>query len=461
MNPSPSNSKIVIIGMGACGLGAAWRLQELGHDSFKIFERKPYPGGLASSVTDENGFTWDIGGHVQFSHYRYFDELMDSLMGEEWVYHERSSWIWIKERFVPYPFQNNIRYLPREDIWSCLSGLIDLYQEPASKPQNFREWILAVFGKGIGEAFMIPYNKKVWAYDPEKLSYSWIGDRVATIDLARILKNVLFEKDDISWGPNNRFRFPLRGGTGEIWKRLFQRLDSQKTFLNFDLTEVNTRKKYVSFANGHRESYDVLISTIPLDRLILLSDISDKSSAEKLRHSSTNIVGVGLKGQPPEHLKTKCWIYFPECNCPFYRVTVFSNYSPFNVPDPLRYWSLMAEVSESPDKKVDHETVCEDVVQGMLNTRLIESREDIVDLWYHFEPYGYPTPSLERDEALKVLEALEESGIFSRGRFGGWKYEVSNQDHSLMEGVELINRLFLQEEELTLWKPQVANQGLR
>jgi hypothetical protein len=53
--------------------------------------------------------------------------------------------------------------------------------------------------------------------------------------------------------------------------------------------------------------------------------------------------------------REKCWMYFPEDNCPFYRVTVFSNYSPRNVPDPSRQWSLMAEVSESPGKPVDRD----------------------------------------------------------------------------------------------------------
>ncbi|MCI0604259.1 FAD-dependent oxidoreductase [bacterium] len=459
MNHPVNDPKIVILGMGACGLGAAWRLQELGYTNYKIFERNAYPGGLAYSVTDEMGFTWDIGGHVQFSHYRYFDHLMDLLMGDEWVFHERSSWVWIRDRFVPYPFQNNIRYLAREDIWKCLSGLIELYKHPSLQPKTFRDWILSVFGKGIAELFLLPYNFKVWAYPPEKLSYNWIADRVSVVDLARIIENILFERDDVSWGPNNRFRFPLKGGTGEIWKRLYERLDHSRTYLTHEVVRVDTKKRLVAFDNGRQEPYDALITTLPLDRFLLLSDLEERSAAEKLVHSSTNIIGIGLKGQPPEHLKTKCWMYFPESNCPFYRVTVFSNYSPFNTPDPKQYWSLMAEVSESCDKMVKHEAISREVIEGALNTRLITNREAIVDLWFHHEPYGYPTPTLQRDEALRVLLTLEELAIFSRGRFGGWKYEVSNQDHSLMQGVEAVNRILLNQEELTLWNPHKANLG--
>ena len=32
------DKKIVILGAGPCGMGAAWRLQELGHSNFELLE---------------------------------------------------------------------------------------------------------------------------------------------------------------------------------------------------------------------------------------------------------------------------------------------------------------------------------------------------------------------------------------------------------------------------------------
>ncbi len=55
--------------------------------------------------------------------------------------------------------------------------------------------------------------------------------------------------------------------------------------------------------------------------------------------------------------------------------------------------------------------------------------------------HAYPVPSVDRDEALGIIHSyLESQEIYSRGRFGSWKYEIGNQDHSLMQGVELVDR---------------------
>ena len=452
-------AKIVIVGAGPTGLGAAHRLQELGIP-FKMFEKEPHPGGLASSFVDDNGFTWDVGGHVQFSHYSYFDDVMDQLLGEEWLLHEREAWVWMRERFIPYPFQNNIRHLPPDEMRDCLRGLISTVRNRSeSAPAHFEEWIQRSFGEGIAKSFMLPYNFKVWAYRPAEMACHWMGDRVAQIDLERIVFNILEGRDDISWGPNNLFRFPLRGGTGEIWRRLAGTLPGGALALGKSVAGVDAKHKRIRFTDGSVEDYDVLISSIPLDLLVCRSDLDHlKPLTGKLRYSGTHIVGIGLKGAPGPHLKKKCWMYFPESNAPFYRVTVFSNYSPNNVPDINRFWSLMLEVSESADKPVNHETVLEECIDGLLATHLIENAGDIVSTWRHHVRRGYPTPSLARDEALNaLLPALENHGIFSRGRFGAWKYEVSNQDHSFMQGVELVDRLAAGGNEDTLNDPAVVN----
>jgi hypothetical protein len=166
-----------------------------------------------------------------------------------------------------------------------------------------------------------------------------------------------------------------------------------------------------------------------------------REQAARLRHSGSYIVGVGIRQPSPSK---KCWMYFPEGNSPFYRVTYLSNYSPEVVPDAATHYSLLAEISHSGFKPVDKCTVVDETIQGMINTKLLreEDRADIVDAHLISRDYTYPTPSIERDPALKaVLPWLETKDIYSRGRFGAWRYEVGNMDHSVAQGVEWVNRM--------------------
>ena len=77
--------KIVIIGAGPAGLGAAYRLQEIGYKNWEIYERNPYHGGLASSHRNGKGFIWGVGAHAIYSHYDYIDKLLDKLLGDDFI----------------------------------------------------------------------------------------------------------------------------------------------------------------------------------------------------------------------------------------------------------------------------------------------------------------------------------------------------------------------------------------
>ena len=65
-------------------------------------------------------------------------------------------------------------------------------------------------------------------------------------------------------------------------------------------------------------------------------------------------------------------------------------------------------------------------------------------------PYSYPVPTLGRDEALATIQPwLMAHDIYSRGRFGAWRYEIGNTDHSVMMGVELADYLLTDRAETT------------
>jgi UDP-galactopyranose mutase len=455
--------RIVIIGAGPTGLGAGYRLQELGHEDWVILEANEYVGGLATSFTDEAGFTYDIGGHVMFSHYDYYDELVDKLMGGEYSELEREAWVWMEDRFIPYPFQNNIRDLEPSTVYDCVTGLIRAQRE--KRPfSNFREWVDATFGVGIAEHFMLPYNFKVWATPAELMNYVWIGERVSVVDVEAVLRNVILGEDQVSWGPNNTFRYPMRGGTGHLYEGLRQYVQSNLE-LRTSVTSVDPVAKQVHTDDGRVWPYDVLLSTMPLNRLVdrlSTAPPAVRQAAGNLVWSGSHIVGVGLD-RPAE--TTKNWIYFPEPDVPFYRVTYLSNYSPYMTAEPDQTL-LLTETSRSQYKEEDPATITDRVIDGLVETGLMteSDRELLVTTWLCSPDMSYPVPSVGRDAALGTIQPwLRSQGIWSRGRFGAWLYEIGNMDHSTMQGVEFVDHVLDGQPERT-WIPRGENpagEGIR
>lgn len=447
---------ITILGAGPTGLGAAYRLAELGHTDWTILERDDHVGGLSSSVRDEHGFIWDHGGHVMFSHYSYFDDLVEKMLRGDYDQHMREAWVWMFGRYVPYPFQNNIHRLPPEAFLDCILGIIEAQKQDLPKA-NFAEFIAAVFGAGIAQHFMLPYNFKVWAHPLEMMATSWQGDRVPTVDVKRILENLLADRDDVSWGPNNKFKFPLLG-TGMLYDRIAESLPQKvafhKTAVNIDVTA-----KVITFSDGTTEAYDKLVTTMPLTELIkCIPDAPAEVVAALggLHFTRGMFVGIGVADECPS---TKCWMYYPESNAPFYRVTYLSNYSPQMTPGP-GHFSLLAEVSASPYKVEDTSTVVERTIEGMVACQLLtpeQAEHKIVSRQLMTVPYSYPVPTVTRDPALAVVQPwLMAHDIYSRGRFGAWRYEIGNTDHSVMMGVEIADHLVTGKTETTWALPPGA-----
>ncbi|UKZ51409.1 hypothetical protein TrVGV298_005168 [Trichoderma virens] len=481
--PADINVDVLVIGMGPTGLGAAKRLNQIGGPSWLIVDSSDKAGGLAGTDTTPEGFLYDVGGHVIFSHYKYFDDCLDEALpkDDDWFVHERVSYVRYKGLWVPYPFQNNISMLPKEDQVRCMDGLIDAALEHRvanTKPKDFDEWILRMQGPGLADIFMRPYNYKVWAVPTTKMQCQWLGERVAAPDVKTVTKNIILNKVAGNWGPNATFRFPARDGTGGIWIAVADTLPNEKKRFGKQgtVTKVDAENKTVTMADGTTIGYGKLVNTMAVDHLVEKMGNQELVTLSKgLYYSTTHVIGVGIRGERPERIGDKCWD-----NCPFYRATIFSNYSPYNQPQKEAklptlylangdkaasseakegpYWSIMLEVSQSTMKPVDVDNLLKDCIQGLINTEMLKPEDEIVSTYHRAFDHGYPTPTLEREGVLKeLLPKLQDLGIYSRGRFGSWRYEVGNQDHSFMLGVEAVDHITSGAVELTLNYPDFVN----
>jgi len=446
---APGTGRIIILGAGPCGLACADELNRLGHRDFTLLEAAPAPGGLASSVVDEAGFTWDLGGHVVFSHFGEFDRLLAELFTpEELLYHDRSSYIRHGDGWVPYPFQQHLHHLPPKDAAACLRDLLTAHpaDSPASgAPADFATWLRTRYGQALVDRFFAPYNAKVWATPLGRMGSAWVTERVAPVDVEEVLAAFVGTAAPTRrWGPNATFSFPARGGTGEIRHRLAARLDSGHLRTGARAVAVDPGTRTVTLAGGERIGYDHLVATGPLDELAAMTATCPdplRTAARGLRHTTVAMVGLGYRSPTTD---VRSWLYFPQPDVPFYRATNFSKYAPANVPsaDTGTYSAWMTETSFAPGSDPDSTALVRSCDKALRHHGLVPAQAPLASAHVELIPYAYPVPTLGRDEVLAaVVPWLEARAIYPRGRFGTWRYEIGNMDHAVKMGIDIARRL--------------------
>jgi UDP-galactopyranose mutase len=86
------------------------------------------------------------------------------------------------------------------------------------------------------------------------------------------------------------------------------------------------------------------------------------------------------------------------------------------------------------------------VSTGLIDADTAVASRHVVDI-----EYAYPIPTRARDDALAVIQPwLMERGIYSRGRFGSWRYEIGNMDHAAKMGID-VARLLVEGRPEELW----------
>lgn len=428
--------KIAIIGAGLAGLSAAYHLEQSGFRNYQIFEKNPEIGGLCRSFTLK-GFTFDYAIHILYSKDKYAENLIKKkLLKNNFNAQIRRSFVFYKDVYTEYPFQANLYGHEPEIIKECVLGLVNARSKNRKNPKNFEDWIYTTFGEGIAKHFMIPYNRKQWAIDPSKMDFNWIKDRVPVPKIEDVLDGAL-KPPNKKYGPNAYFWYPANGGTGALPNGFLPYISNLN--LNFEVRKISLKNKTIR-VNEKEIEYDKLISTIPLHKIVTLMD-DVPAEIEKVAKSLeyNTVYAVNLAVEKP-NISEYHWVYFPEDEFIFQRISFPMNLSPNMAPTGKS--SITAEVSVSKYKplKINKDELIERVIDDLMSIEMIKERDEIILKDLRVLNPAYIIYDLNhRKNVDSILEFLRENNIYSCGRFGEWEY--LNMDHAILSGKKIVEEL--------------------
>jgi protoporphyrinogen oxidase len=424
--------KIGILGGGLTGLTIASQLKK----EFELLEKNPVCGGLCRSL-NENGFTFDYGGaHIIYSKDRDQLNFMLNVLEENCNQGRRNNKIYYKGNFVKYPFENGLSDLPKEENFECLYRYL---KNDYPLPTNFKEWIYFIFGQGIAEKYLLPYNRKVWNTDPAEMSLHWVEGRVPKPPLEDVIKSAIGIPTE-GYTHQLNFFYPKEGGIQALIRGLEEKVEKGIT-RNFAVRKIFRENNGWCVSDEKEQSkYDLLISTIPVfDLLKSLDDVPEqvKDASAKLRYNSLIAVLLGLEGNS---LPPYTAVYFPEEELKFNRVGFPHIFSPDNAPE--GYSSLVVEITAKENDstwRLSEDELLRHSIQGLSKCGLLEPGKVCFKKVVRSK-YAYVIYDKDYLKNIGIVKNyIQKLGIILCGRFA--EFEYLNMDACIQRGRNLARRL--------------------
>jgi protoporphyrinogen oxidase len=418
---------IVILGAGVAGLSAAFHLQGKEH---QVFEKEETAGGLCRSVV-QDGFTFDYTGHLLHLSQPYTQELINKLLPDRLVKHQRRAAIYFKGSHIPFPFQANLWALPKEITRECLIEFIQAScGEVVKKSENFQDWVYQAFGSGIAKHFMIPYNEKLWRIPLNEISLDWVERFIPRPTREEVIDGA-FGVNLKGFGYNQEFLYPLHGGIQILPQAFLTKVDD--VHFSKEVESIDLEKKMVRFQDGSEVVYTTAISSLPLDELLhcstpLPEEIKDLR--EHLRYVSVLNINLGVRR---EGISDYHWVYYPEPSYPFYRVGLLNNLSPHMAPKGTS--ALSVEISYLPATPPALEEVREQTLAALVSCGILREDDEILVEKAIWIKHAYVIYDRFRSRSIpQVIQFLRSHHIYPIGRYGQWGY--STMEEAILQGKE-------------------------
>lgn len=401
----------VVIGAGLAGLGAAHRLHEE-KVSFRVVEAATLPGGLARTG-HANGFMFDTTGHfLHFSDPAFAARLTPPSVPMERI--ERCSAVLLGADLVPYPFQLNLWATGETFRGRVLSELAELRPPGDLRAASLGDAFRSTWGNAITEAFLRPYNEKLWGRKLESLPADCLGAFPPPSNPELIRAGCLGPVS--GQGYNSIFHYPASGRLTE-WIDALAMPIRPRLRLGFPALRIDLAARVLEGPEGEVIPFSRLVSTLPLPELLRACGLP-APSGDLFAAASIRNVQVGFRGRlrVPHH-----WLYLPDRELVAHRVGFPGNVNPRCCPTGCA--SLSIELSgDGAAAGITAEAAAGEVIDRLSTLGLLEADEVVLVREVVVAPAYVVYRSPGREEFREIREALAGHGVALAGRFGAWDY---------------------------------------
>lgn len=399
--------KYLILGAGPAGLTLANCLLQRGVTDFLVLEREKEPGGLCRSQ-EVDGSPLDIGGgHFLDVRRPEVDEFLFRFMPRtEWDEYARDSRIAVQGQMVHHPIEANIWEMDIDRQVEYLQSIAAAGCNTGKKaPRRFVDWIVWKLGDKIAESYMLPYNRKMFGDQLNKLGTYWL-EKLPNVNFAETLRSCLEHKAYGQQPGHARFFYPKKYGYGELWRRMGEAL-GPRLLCGDRVAEIDFARRQVKTASGEIFAAEKIVTTIPWTSFRVLKGMPEtlKRGIRKLKHTSVQIEYV------PKHLDTAAhWIYYPDPALSYHRILVRHNFCPGS----KGYWT------ETNGDRV--------AAAGKLRG------------FRYLNEYAYPLNTIGKNEFMtELLNWSAAQGVIGLGRWG--EHQHYNSDLTVRLAMSLAEKL--------------------
>ncbi|MBI1355358.1 MAG: FAD-dependent oxidoreductase [Acidobacteria bacterium] len=337
-----SRPRVVILGGGPAGVGAAARLAVAGAAEVTLLEQNELLGGNAGSFPIA-GFRADFGSHRL--HPACDPEILrdlQALLGPDLLDRPRDGRIRLQGRWIGFPLRPLDLALGLPP--SFLAGAAwDAASKPfraAATPENFATVLERGLGRTICRSFYFPYAEKIWGLSPAALSATQARRRVSAGSPAKLIRKVLGAVPAFRKPGAGRFFYP-RGGFGRISEELGRQAETAGARILIGarvgkLEREGDRIVAVGFerkGQPERLEAEQFFSTLPASLAVRLQDppppASILTAADSLRFRSMLLIYLVIDRQQYTRWDAH---YFPEAALRITRLSEPKNYSASTEP---------------------------------------------------------------------------------------------------------------------------------